>query len=119
LTDYSWIYFILCDETASTLKALIAKKVKDNERQLRAENKSNNPENEIQQTDEKKPLIKKRRGGRPKKSESEKKQKQTERARRFRAKNVNIGDQVERWAFVKCMTNTESNSDMAKILIDL
>ncbi|XP_060570564.1 uncharacterized protein LOC132728884 [Ruditapes philippinarum] len=104
--------------TSSTLKALIAKKVKDNERQLRAENKSNNPENEIQQTDEKKPEIKKRRGGRPKKSESEKKQKQTERARRFRAKNVNIGDQVERWAFVKCMTNTESNSDMAKILID-
>ena len=53
-----------------------------------------------------------------KKSLSAKKRTNIERQKRFRSKNINIGDQVDRWQAVKEATGATSDSSVAELLIN-
>jgi len=56
--------------------------------------------------------------GRPRKTESEKRKTNRERYQRFRAKQVNIGEEINRWNSLKLIVGTERDVTLAKLLID-
>ena len=54
----------------------------------------------------------------PKKSASAKKRDGVERQKRYRAKQINIGDQADRWANIKTIIGAADDSLVAKCLIN-
>ena len=52
------------------------------------------------------------------KSDSVRKKKNKERQDRFRQRNVEIGVQRDRWLFIKAITNSVSDREVAVLLID-
>ena len=56
--------------------------------------------------------------GRPRKSDIEKKKVNKARYERFKAKQINVGEEVDRWLTVKRIVGTASDVELIKLLID-
>ena len=64
------------------------------------------------------PCIAKVKMGRQRKTDSEKKKANRARYERFKAKQINIGNEGERWLTMKGTVGADSDEKLAKLLID-
>lgn len=56
--------------------------------------------------------------GKPRKTDSEKKKSNKARYERYKKRQVNVGDQADRWSDLRGIVGAGSDRDFAKLLID-